>query len=79
MTWSGQGSSGVLAGITPQVYISRQYAKAFLSDTRHTSFYVTTLGCHKFIRTFMLTSWAVANLCFFNKTPSRQTTKCSIL
>ena len=40
MTWSGLRSSGVLTGAYTLVYVTRQYSRASLSDTRHTSFYV---------------------------------------
>ena len=45
MTWSGLRSSGVLTGAYTLVYVTRQYSRASLSDTRHTSFYVIASGC----------------------------------
>ena len=45
MTWSEQGSSGLLTDAYTSVYVSRQYARTFLSDTRHTSFYAIVRGC----------------------------------
>ena len=45
MTWSGLRSSGVLTGAYTLVYVTRQYSRASLSDTRHTSFYVIVPGC----------------------------------
>ena len=44
MTWSGLRSSGVLTGAYTLVYVTRQYSRASLSDTRHTSFYVIIPG-----------------------------------
>ena len=51
MTWSEQEGSVVLTDAYTLVYVSRQYSRTFLSDTRHTSFYATTQGCYIFIRT----------------------------
>ena len=45
MTWSGLRSSGVLTDAYTLVYVTRQYSRASLSDTRHTSFYVIASGC----------------------------------
>ena len=45
MTWSGLRSSGVLTGAYTLVYVTRQYSRASLSDTRHTNFYVIASGC----------------------------------
>ena len=39
---------------TQYMYAIRQYSRAFLSDTRHTSFYVVALSCYRFIQAFML-------------------------
>ena len=73
MTWSEQGSSGLLTDAYTSVYVSRQYARTFLSDTRHTSFYVVIRsfiilceflfhqhGLIQVLRTFMLPSGVVA-------------------
>ena len=51
MTWSGLRSSGVLTGAYTLVYVTRQYSRASLSDTRHTSFYVITSGLLLIIHT----------------------------
>ena len=45
MTWSEQEGSVVLTDAYTLVYVSRQYSRTFLSDTRHTSFYADLTGC----------------------------------
>ena len=44
MTWSEQEGSVVLTDAYTLVYVSRQYSRTFLSDTRHTSFYSTAVA-----------------------------------
>ena len=52
MTWSGLRSSGVLTGAYTLVYVTRQYSRASLSNTRHTSFYATIPGCYRIHTSF---------------------------
>ena len=56
MTCIGQKSSGILTDAYTFCVRSRQYFRAFLSDTRHTSFYASFLGWCKFTLPFMPTS-----------------------
>ena len=48
MTWSGLKSSGILTDAYTECVRGRQYFRAFLSDTRHTSFYADSRGAAGF-------------------------------
>ena len=63
MTWSGLRSSGVLTGAYTLVYVTRQYSRASLSDTRHTSFYATISGCYRIRRIFISSLQADIRFC----------------
>jgi len=70
MTWSGLKGVDILTDA--YTICVRVQAVCRRISVRYTSyeFYVVALSSYKFIQAFMLTSWAVANLCFFYKTPS---------